>query len=83
MVATYLNVNTNVVIDGVADAKAHVDLLESFLTAGGRQAVLFYYQDGAAYEIGWEKQILLISFCKYFCSRIWPIQCCRSRDFSY
>ncbi|KAF2888607.1 hypothetical protein ILUMI_17566 [Ignelater luminosus] len=51
MVATYLNVETNAVLDGVADAKSHVDLLESFLTAGGRQAILFYYQDGPAYEI--------------------------------
>ncbi|XP_044760955.1 dynein axonemal heavy chain 8-like isoform X2 [Coccinella septempunctata] len=51
MVATYLNIEIQYVIDGVCDADAHVDCLENFLSKNGIQAMIFYYQDGPPYEV--------------------------------
>lgn len=52
MVAEYLGLETDVVLNEVIDYEEQVDILNSLFVPGGRCAVLFYYQDGTPPEIG-------------------------------
>ncbi|KAJ8919736.1 hypothetical protein NQ315_006264 [Exocentrus adspersus] len=49
MVAMYLGIEPNEVMDGVIDDASYLDLLQSLLDKTGVKCVLFYYQDGPPY----------------------------------
>lgn len=51
MVSLYLGIEPNEVLEGVADDNNYVDLLERFVTEGGKSAIMFYYQDGEPPEL--------------------------------
>lgn len=52
MVAEYLGLEVEVVLNEVIDYQTSVDYLNSLFVPGGRCAILFYYQDGSPPEIG-------------------------------
>lgn len=52
MVALYLNIDSNEVMEGVLDDSSYVDLLDSLTLRGGKFGIMFYYQDGEPPSIG-------------------------------
>lgn len=45
VVAMHLMVDARDVKEGILDSQANVDLLESFISEGGRQAIIFCHQE--------------------------------------
>lgn len=52
MVAIYLGLEPNDVLEGVADDPDHLTLLNALVYGNSRKAVMFYYQDGPHYPVG-------------------------------
>lgn len=52
MVALYLGMEPNDVLEGVADDAEHLALLNDLIYGDRRKSVMFYYQDGPQYPIG-------------------------------
>lgn len=75
MVAIYLGVEPNEVLEAAADDEAHVDMLENFIKANGIIGFIVYYQEGPSYEIGKKSTptpgFTFIIFCCKF--RNWKI----------
>lgn len=52
MVAIYLGLEPNDVLEGVADDPEHLTLMNDFIYGDKRKSVMFYYQDGPHYPVG-------------------------------
>ncbi|KAL1516507.1 hypothetical protein ABEB36_000416 [Hypothenemus hampei] len=52
MVANYLGIDVNDVMEGTADDDASIELLNFFLNKGNLKCILMFYQDGPVYSIG-------------------------------
>ncbi|XP_065162016.1 uncharacterized protein [Atheta coriaria] len=48
MVALFLGIDQNEVVEGVIDLEAHVNLLNAFMSKGDKHAIIFFYQDDEA-----------------------------------
>ncbi|XP_019756852.1 dynein axonemal heavy chain 8 [Dendroctonus ponderosae] len=51
MVANYLGIEANDVLEGAADEDSFIQLLNSLLEKGGTKSLLFFYQDGGIYAL--------------------------------
>lgn len=73
MVAIYLDLEPNDVLEGVADDAEHLRLMNSLIDPNGRKAIMFYYQDGPPYPIGKKeinKPVCLKQLLCFCCFRI-------------
>lgn len=52
MVADYLSIEPDIVMNGVIDYARHIELMDSLFAEGGRRAIMFYYQIGDPPEVG-------------------------------
>lgn len=74
MVGIYLGIDSNEVLDGVADDELHLIYFDEFLNQRQRKSLMFYYQDGPHYSIG--RYITIqqtTTFLFYKTSRQYPI----------
>lgn len=53
MVATFLDIETNDVMEYIIDSALSSKYLDAFLAADGTHACMFLYQDGPPFEIGY------------------------------
>lgn len=52
MVANYLGIDANEVLEGAADDDSFIQSLNSLLEKVGTKCVIFFYQEGGIYAMG-------------------------------
>lgn len=61
MVAMYLGLEPNDILEGIADDDLHVELLGGLLEKTGPKCCLVFYQDGPVFPIGLTNPTIALS----------------------
>lgn len=64
MVGFYIGVDVSVVEEGILDDDFHVQIFDSVLAMGGRQAIMFNYQELPSPPICKQPLIAYFEFCE-------------------